>query len=228
MSPALRAEHGLLRRCLVLLNGFEKLMMNNPLRAAYQRWQEAGLLSRLAPTFRPERVLEIGCGRGVGVEIIFEHFHAARVDAVDLDPDMLERARTRLERRYPERVQLALGDVTQLPAAAATYDAVFDFGTLHHVPDWPSALNEIYRVLRPGGLLLFMEVTRLSLEGWFSRTLYNHPSENRFSADDLLAALPRAGLHVDGRCRLRRRGHYLYGVAVRDHDPSPYAMVARS
>ncbi|MHC1764566.1 MAG: methyltransferase domain-containing protein [Verrucomicrobiia bacterium] len=35
---------------------------------------------------------------------------------------------------------------------AATYDAVFDFAIIHHVPNWRDALVEVNRVLRPGGV----------------------------------------------------------------------------
>ena len=38
-----------------------------------------------------------------------------------------------------------------IEAAAATYDAVVDFGIIHHIPHWRAALAEIFRVLKPGG-----------------------------------------------------------------------------
>jgi len=57
------------------------------------------------------RALEIGCGRGVGVEIILDQFAAASVDAFDLDPRMIERARKRLG-AMRDRVRLSVGDAT--------------------------------------------------------------------------------------------------------------------
>ena len=76
----------------MIMNAVEKTLMNNPVRAALQRRYEAPLLERLGGRTNSGRVLEIGCGRGVGTEIIFEYFGAYEVHAFDLDPDMVERA----------------------------------------------------------------------------------------------------------------------------------------
>ena len=55
------------------------------------------------------------------------------------------------------------GDITSLPLADATMDAVADFGIIHHVPDWRAAIAEVARVLAPGGQFLFEEVTSHAL-----------------------------------------------------------------
>ncbi|MBI5529080.1 MAG: class I SAM-dependent methyltransferase [Deltaproteobacteria bacterium] len=56
------------------------------------------------------------------------------------------------------RAIVSVGDVTAIRADDETYDAVFDFGIIHHVPDWRAALREIRRVLKPGGRLFAEEV----------------------------------------------------------------------
>ena len=133
----------------MLLNQVETALMNNPVRAAIQRHVEARWLRKLGGAVAGGRALEIGCGQGTGVEIILDHFGAARVDAFDLDPKMFRRAKQRLARRG-DRVDLWVGDVTAIPAEADIYDAVFDVAIIHHVPDWRAALREVHRVLRPG------------------------------------------------------------------------------
>jgi hypothetical protein len=60
----------------VKLNRIEKAFMNNPARAGLQRWYEARLLERLGGRVEALRVLEVGCGRGVGTQIIFDRFGA--------------------------------------------------------------------------------------------------------------------------------------------------------
>ncbi|CAN5706531.1 hypothetical protein BH18ACI4_BH18ACI4_27360 [soil metagenome] len=96
------------------LNRIEKALMNNPVRAFLQKHYEANLLERLGGLTRLERALEIGCGRGVGTEIILKRFGAREVHAFDIDPDMVERAQRRLRGYHPERLRLYVGDATAI------------------------------------------------------------------------------------------------------------------
>jgi ubiquinone/menaquinone biosynthesis C-methylase UbiE len=139
--------------------------------------------------------LEIGCGRGVGVEIILDLFGAERVDAFDLDSRMVARARRRLRSRG-EQVRLWMGDVTTVPADDGTYDAVFDFGIIHHVPNWRDAVAEVGRVLRPGGRFYAEEVFGHLLSRRFLRRLLEHPERDRFGHDQFFEALTDTGLKV--------------------------------
>ncbi len=183
----------------VLLNRLEYLMMNNPLRAALQRRFEATRLLELGGAMAGGVALEMGCGRGVGVEVIVERFAAHSVDAFDLDPRMVRLARRRLDaRRLPAR--LWVGSATSIPAADASYDAVFDFGIVHHIRDWPRALAEAARVLKPGGRFYAEEI----LEPWIRRTrwLLEHPREDRFDAEQFRAAIEDNGLSVIASRRL--------------------------
>lgn len=197
------------------LNVVEKALMNNPVRAGLQRWYEAPLLERLGGCTPDARVLEVGCGRGVGTELILERFGAAHVTAFDLDPDMVARAERRLARHIPRRVSLSVGDVTSIDAAPGSFDAVFDFGIVHHVPAWRSAVAEIARVLRPGGRFYFEEVTRHALLRWSYRTFLEHPEHDRFSATEFVAACNSAGLDVGDRWVERFFGDFVIGAATR-------------
>ena len=98
------------------------------------------------------------------------------------------------------------------------HGAVFDFGIIHHVPDWPRAVAEVARVLQTGGRFYFEEVTRPALDRWAYRRFLEHPTENRFSSDELIAACEQAGLHVDDRHVDRFFGDFVLGVADRQPD----------
>lgn len=171
------------------LNQVEKALMNNPVRAMLQRFYEAPLLERLGGRVEGKHALEVGCGRGVGTEIILERFGAREVYAFDLDPHMVQLARQRLRAYGPDRLKVAVGDVTAIDAQDESFDAVFDFGIIHHVPDWQIAVSEIRRVLKPGGRFFFEEVTCHALNRWSYRTFLKHPTENRFSGQEFVAEL---------------------------------------
>ena len=192
----------------MLLNRVEYLLMNNPLRAAVQRRFEAPRLLEMGGPCEGAAALELGCGRGVGAELILDRFGARSVDAFDLDPSMVALARRRLRGRAPARFWIGSGD--SLPATDESYDAVFDFGIVHHIHDWRRALAEMARVLKPGGRLYAEEI----LEPFIRRTrwLLDHPREDRFDGEQLRAAVERSGLEV---VSWRRLGGWMAWCAAR-------------
>jgi len=196
----------------VLLNRFEKAMMNNPVRAAVQRHLEARWLLALGGRMDGGRALEVGCGRGVGTEIILSEFGAGRVDAFDLDPHMVALARRRLA-RHGDRVRLWAGDATAIDAPDSTYDAAFDFGIIHHVPEWRRAVAELHRVLKPGGRLYAEEVLARFIHHPVWRRLLDHPMDDRFDMDGFCAELREVGFDLTGRRELF--GHFGWVVATR-------------
>jgi ubiquinone/menaquinone biosynthesis C-methylase UbiE len=179
----------------MLLNRAEKALMNNPLRAAVQRHFEARRLLGMGGPVRGGRALELGCGRGVGVGLIFDVFGAQRVDAFDLDPHMVALAREHLAPRG-DRVRLWVGDATAIEAPDATYDAVFDFGIVHHVPRWRDAVGEIFRVLKPGGRFYAEEVLEAYILHPLWRRVFDHPLEDRFDEIRFAKGLESVGFRV--------------------------------
>lgn len=196
------------------LNSVEKTLMNNPVRSAVQRHYEARLLRRLGGTVPGSRALEIGCGRGVGTEIILDRFGADHVTATDLDPEMVDQAAQRLA-RYGDRVTLAVADAEHLDVDDESFDAVFDFGIIHHIPRWRGAVEEVRRVLRPGGRFYFEEVTSHALRRWSYRTFLDHPGDDRFGAFGFVDELERNGLRVADRAVTRFFGDFVIGVATK-------------
>ena len=183
------------------LNRAETALMNNPVRALIQRRFEAARLLRLGGRIPAGAALEMGCGRGVGAELVFDAFGADTVDAFDLDPKMVDLARKRLRRRGP-RARLWVGDATAIPVPDGSYDAVFDFGIIHHIPRWRLALAEVGRVLKPGGRFYAEEVLAAFLRNPLVRRFLEHPQADRFDAEMFRAALRESGLELRASARL--------------------------
>lgn len=202
----------------MLMNKTETWVVDSPPRRVLQRWYEAPALRRLGGSLPAgSRVVEIGCGAGYGTSLILDYFGAGHVDAVDLDEQMVGKARRRL-RHHANRARLAVGDATDLRAVfgagEAAYDAAFDFAIVHHIEDWRTALAEIGRVLRPGGIFYFDEVTAHALARPSYRAMFDHPEHDRFTAEQFLDELPHHGLQSLGSIT-RIRGDYLLGAARR-------------
>ena len=100
------------------------------------------------------RVLEAGCGTGLLLEGVAAV--ADRVYGCDLSPGMIAKAR---DRGHP----VAVGSVTALPFADASFDLVYSLKVLAHVPDLGAALAEMARVVCPGGHVVFDSYNPLSL-----------------------------------------------------------------
>lgn len=186
----------------MLLNTLEKALMNNAVRASIQRRFEMPRFLSMGGRMKGGRALEVGCGRGVGTELILELSGADHVDAFDLDPDMVAQARHRLNGRC---ARIWVGDVCSIDAETQTYDAVFDFGIIHHVPGWRDALREVHRVLKPGGRLYAEEVLDRFILHPVWRRLLDHPLEDRFDHNTFSDALENVGLKVSASQKMGKQ-----------------------
>ena len=99
-------------------------------------------------------VLEIGVGSGMNLPVYGSAVD--RVCGIDPSPELLDRARERVAAaRVP--VSLARAAAEQLPFRDAAFDTLVMTWTLCSIPNPSAALNEMRRVLKPGGRLLFVE-----------------------------------------------------------------------
>lgn len=204
----------------MLMNRVETWTMNNPVRAAVQTWVEASWLLHLGGRLDGGEALELGCGRGEGLRIILERFGARRAVGIDLDPAQVARARRRLGTKHGDAAEAQEGDVARLEFPEASFDAVFDFGILHHCAEWRQALREVHRVLKPGGRFYFEEVLQGFLETRLARGLFRHPAEGHFTAHEFALACEDAGFKLL-RPMTELGPYFTLGVAVRLDVPTP-------
>jgi len=178
------------------LNWAERWAVNNPLRVIQQRL-ELGWLKKNSNLKPGSSVLEVGCGRGAGAGIILNEFQPAVLHAMDLDVEMIVKAKDYLPAEQRRRISFYVGDVLRLPYKDGTLDAVFAFGVLHHVPDWQAALGDIARVLKTGGIYFLEEIYPTLYQNFLTKHILLHPRTNRFFSQDLKDALIAANLHLE-------------------------------
>jgi ubiquinone/menaquinone biosynthesis C-methylase UbiE len=138
-----------------------------------------------------DAVLEIGFGPGAALELVARRLTSGYVAGVDHSRVMLRQAARRNHKMIARgRVELRQASVAALPYETGCYTKVFEVNTFHHWPAPEENLQEVRRVLAPGGLLL------LCLR-------MNHPAPRRFAApgyspveiDAIEALLRRAGFY---------------------------------
>ena len=113
-------------------------------------------LVRLARVSAGTRALDLATGTGDIAYLL--HDAGARVIGLDVTRRMIELARSKRTREA--RPRFVVGDMMALPFPAASFDVVTTGYGLRNVPDLAGSLDEVARVLRPGGQLLSLDFNR--------------------------------------------------------------------
>ena len=146
------------------------------------------------------RILDVACGPGILSAVLAET--AREVVAFDLTPEMLEKARQRCARAGLTNVTFQEGSATDLPFGDNSFDAVVTRLAIHHFSDPRRVLNEMLRVLRPGGALVVADV--VSSDDAEASSVQNaieilrDPSHVRMlAASELVSVIESAGFKVE-------------------------------
>lgn len=174
-------------------------------------------LARYVPGFTPResRVLDIGCG-DAGVLIAFAE-RGASCAGLELDDKSLQRAAVRAHEHAVD-IDLRKGIAEALPWAAERFDLVILDNVLEHVTDREQTLAEIFRVLRPGGLLYMVTPKPLALY-----SLWNDPHYDLAG----LVLLPRP-LQIWYFEQVRGGGRGTYDVGVIPTRPALRRLLGRA
>ncbi len=155
-------------------------------------------------------VLDIGRGTGTMAAELARLFPSSGVTTTDIDPVMVPSARQRL-RRLPN-AQARQADATALPFSDGSFDCVTSYLMLHHLHDWETAVAEVARVLRPGGVFVGYDLTRTMLARlvhWVDRSPHR-----LVSTGELLTVFESVGLRLD-HLDISAREHLVRFTAIR-------------
>lgn len=201
-------------------------------------------VSQLAPG---RRVLDAGCGLAYGTRLLHDA-GATSADGIDISPSTVEAARAAVG---PE-IALGVGDVTALPFPDDAFDLVVCFEVIEHIEERDAALDEIARVLAPGGILAVSSPNRLQYPEGNPHHVHEYTPDElhaaaatrfpavmtyrqqawtasailddaAFAADQLQAPLALTSAKVSGR----RPGEETYSVVLAGNGPLP-VVEARS
>lgn len=138
-----------------------------------------------------DRVLELGCGPGHGIDLLARRVPHGTVYGIDWSAAMLTQAYRRNRRAVAAgNVGLYRADFTALPFATASVDRVLAVNVAYFWRDVPAVLYEVRRVLRPGGVLLLYVTDAASMQGWKFAGAETH---RLFDAAAMAAALQAGG-----------------------------------
>jgi ubiquinone/menaquinone biosynthesis C-methylase UbiE len=135
-----------------------------------------------------KEVLEIGCGIGL-VSAYLANQYNMTVYGTDFDPEEIQMAKEFCS--GGPGLYFQVEDGAKLSFSDSCFDLVVSQNVFHHIPDWPKAVDEISRVLRPGGCLIWQD---LVFPGWLKK-LFKPVTKNYglYTLTDVQSQFDQAG-----------------------------------
>jgi len=178
------------------MNKFEYFLMTfDPGRHTYLRGIVRDL-QNLSQLESGQKILEIGCGNGVGTLLIEEFFQPREFIATEFDPRLVEIAQVK---NRGTKVRIEAGNATSLRFRSSEFDAVIGLSVIHHIPNWRDCIDEMRRVIKPNGLLIIKELSIETFEspfGRLARRFVDHPYDSMLGKGEFLAYLEHKGFKV--------------------------------
>lgn len=151
------------------------------------------LKNRLSGT---HRILDAGCGQGLAFVLLEQHFQPRAIIAVDIDKEEIRLAPEAAKRCACE-VEFENSTVCNLNIPDSSIDMIFCHQLLHHISDQSTALEEFYRILVPGGLILISESCRSFINSFHVRLLFRHPLQVQKTADEYVELIKSIGFKIN-------------------------------
>lgn len=149
----------------------------------------AALLDPFCPTGRDRLILDAGCGTGGNLEWLKRYAGNGQVGGIDLSADALKFCRAR------EHRMLAQASITDLPFVDAAFDLLTSFDVLPQLPVGADtgAIDEMYRVLKPGGIIFVRAAAYEWMRSGHDQALSTH---QRYQLSTLRQRMEHAGFRI--------------------------------
>jgi ubiquinone/menaquinone biosynthesis C-methylase UbiE len=154
-------------------------------------------LQRMLPETKKHfpAILDIGCGRGQSLQLLDEYFNPDTINGIEIDETLLNEARKRAK-KCRSKVNLITGNAELMPYPDQSFDMVFCHQSFHHIVQHEKAMQEFYRVLKPGGVLLFAESCKKFIHSLSIRLLFRHPMDVQKTAEEYIDLINQTGFLV--------------------------------
>jgi ubiquinone/menaquinone biosynthesis C-methylase UbiE len=153
-------------------------------------------LRRISQLLAGKKILEIGCGNGVGSKFIMEIFKPKEFIATELDERLVDIARMK---NKGAKILFEVGNAVNLRFPDNEFDAVIGLSVIHHIPNWRDCIDEVHRIIKPGGLLIIKELSIETFEtpfGRLSRRIVSHPYDSMFRENEFLETIKEKGFEI--------------------------------
>jgi len=169
----------------------------------YYRRCEIALIRRYMPELRGKRVLKLDLWNEAVNTRILQWMQSEGAEAYGLDLSEVTTARARANARHLHLVQ---ADIRRLPFAPGSFDFVYTMGTIEHIDEYQTAVDEVGRVLKPGGLAIVgvphkwnVYLRPLMVMALEAVGQYAYSPEKSFSSRELREVIETSGLRVEHR-----------------------------
>ncbi len=156
-------------------------------------------------------ILEVGCGRGGGASYIAGYFSPKSIKGLDLCKKSIDFC----SKHYSIKgLSFCCGNALNLPYTDNNFDAVINVESSHRYPDMERFLDEVYRVLKPGGYLLFADLREGKTIDVLKKQLKN--SKLKVIKEEIITPNVIKGLDLDHERRIdlinRLAPRFLHGL----------------
>lgn len=132
-------------------NKFKKIrhLLQNEVDPAFKR--RANIILAELDLSNNQRILDLGCGRGFYLKAINQLNPELKLTGLDINPEYLNAAKETID---SPRIKFIKGDATNLPFENNSFDQIIASEILEHIKEDERVIEEVYRVLKPGGKVI--------------------------------------------------------------------------